>query len=215
MEFSHEGDPQRTADRDSVLGRRDLAAAVKDRAFVVGFIVLALWGIITHVQKADAVERAESAEDSVLVLSGALKPLQDAETALRDSVAASDSTVQAVRDSVAEIIAGSDTVLQVKLDTLEILVEDPEALRIIAERDSVHALRLASKDSVIATQDTQIQQQRHLLATRGQIIANLELQVDQLQSANQALRDALRSKGRSQWVERGVVVLAACAMLCR
>ena len=188
---------------------------MKDRAFVVGFIVLALWGIITHVQKADAVERAESAEDSVLVLEGALRPLQASEAALQDSVAASDSTVQAVRDSVAEIIAGSDTVLQVKLDTLEILVEDPEALRIIAERDSVHALRLASKDSVIATQDTQIQQQRRLLATRSQIIANLEMQTDQLRAANQALRDALSAKDRRQWVERAVVVLAVGAALYR
>ena len=153
-----------------------------------------------------ALQRAETAEESIEAHQAALRSLRRSEAALQDSVTVLELATSGLIEQMEETRARTDTVLVAQLDTITQLVQDTTALRLIAERDSVNAERLASADSVISAQAEEIAARDRLLAARSQVIMNLEAQNEQYEVANSALRDALRSSNRRRWIERGVGV---------
>ncbi len=183
----------------------------RETFLLIALGVTLVWAFTVTSRYNGASEASEIAKDSVATLSDQLEGLREREAILADSMARADSATAAVRDSVADIIAGTDTVLVAQLDTIRELVQDTTALRIIDEMEATHALRLASKDSVIAAQDRQIALFPARLASKDQIIANLEVQVEQqaIVIADQDRR--IRGQKVAKWGERTVLV---AAVLC-
>lgn len=189
----------------------------RETFLLIALAVTLVWAVSITSRYNGASEASQIAKDSVATLSDQLEGLRERETILADSAAKADSVTQAVRDSVAAIIAETDTVLVTKMDSVRVIVQDTTALRIIDEMEAVHALRLASKDSVIAAQDRQIALFGRERATMQQIIANLEAQTEQqaIVIADQDRR--IRGQKVAKWGERTVLVAAAlCGLVvCR
>lgn len=164
---------------------------------LLGGMALSMW--LTEAQEASL-----RAEGQIERLRTSLEDLRASESVLRDSLEAVQSEAEEARDSAEAVIAETDTVLVVQLDTIQQLVQDTTALRLIAERDSVHEVRVTALEEVIEAQAEEINVLRSLDLSNQQIIANLEAQAEQYEIANDALEDAVRGLRLQRKVERGV-----------
>ena len=190
----------------------------RETFLLIALAVTLVWAVSITSRYNGASEASQTAKDSVATLSDQLEGLRERETILADSAAKADSVAQAVRDSVADIIAETDTVLVTKLDSVRVIVQDTTALRIIDEMEAVHALRLASKDSVIAAQERQIALFPQRLASLQQIVTNLEIQVEQQAIVITDQDRRIRGQKVAKWTERTVLVAAALCgfgVVCR
>ncbi|KXJ04443.1 hypothetical protein AC249_AIPGENE21916, partial [Exaiptasia diaphana] len=195
--------------------RREAVAVSQTRSLIIAAAVcLVLW-IALGVWLSSALDAATRAEARVELLEGQLEGLRASETILRDSLVTVQEEAQAAIDSAEVVIEVTDTVLVAQMDTLEVLVQDTAALRIIEQRDSVHAVRLAAKDEVIEAQAEEIRVLTLLDESQKAIIANLEAQNAEHEDANTALRGAVRSLQRRQRLMKGVVVVAGGVALYR
>lgn len=178
----------------------------RDRITAVVAISALFLLVMTVIYANNARERAVRAEGRIEVLEERLDTLRASEAILRDSLGTVQEKTRAALDSATTVITVTDTVLQVQMDTLEVLVADPEVLELIEQRDRVHAERLAAKDSVITAQAEEISVLQMLDQSNRQIIANLKAQNEQRDEINAGLEGQIRALKARQWVERGVGV---------
>lgn len=168
--------------------------------------------------ESEAMERVRSLEAALpVVASQRDSALAAAERADR-TAAALDTAVAQLRDSVEILNAQDDVELDARRDTIRVLVQDTTALRLLDERDSIFAARIARDSVVIDSVTTWGLAWRASSFAKDTVIWRLQAQDSLRLAINNGLRDRIAELDGPDWKDRAVSFLAgagACALFCR
>lgn len=193
----------------------DADSEVKPREWVlVGLVVLVLFLLWRgNDAQSRALDRADAAESALPTLIASRDSAAHVADSLSTAAMLADSVVQAVVDSADARVARVVPRLIVQRDTLEVLVTDTTALRIIDERDAMFEGVIASKDSVIVEMTASRDLWRSSSLAKDEVIARSDSIIAVRADINSDLRAHIRGQSQKKWLERGAGLAAVVGVL--
>lgn len=191
------------------------ASAIAWASFwLVACVVAVSWHF--YGSRSEALDRADTLAAAIPALRAQRDEAEAMAAAYEQAAARADSVAQAAQDSAAARTARARARIIVVTDTLETLVTDTTARRLMAQKDSAWSNIVATKDSVIVELAASRDLWRASSSAKDSVIALWVRQDSVRAGVESALRDHIRGQTRRMWAERVVVVaVGACVLLCR